>query len=92
MPAQYNPHTGEISTGSTVYEHFHEYAHLHQHSQGTALWRLRELFFHIPVANRLANLAVEIEAALIARNEMKACGIWQICDGVEALRGIRSYL
>lgn len=37
-------------------------------------------------------LAVEVEAAMMARREMMACGIWRKEDVREAARGLFSYL
>lgn len=90
--AQYDPTTLSIVRGITPYQDFHEWAHVGQHFRRTACWRARDRLFHVPVLCRLATLAVEIEAALIARREMRECGVWSDGDGTEAAQGILSYV
>jgi hypothetical protein len=90
--ASYNPVTLDLVCGITPYQNFHEWAHVAQHYRQTICWRIRTHFFHVPVLCKLAQLVVECEAALMARNEMLACGVWRKGDGTEAVQGLVSYV
>jgi hypothetical protein len=90
--AQYNPHTLALCPGASAYAHFHEWAHVGQHARRTVLWRAFERLRFVPVLGRVSLLAIEIEAAWLAREEMRACGLWQAGDAREAWAGVRSYL
>ena len=87
----YDPATGRIHA-STVYAHFHEWAHVAQQAENRMLWRLFRWLHPVPVIGRTVNVALEIEAALIARRDLMACGIWEPGDAAQALDGIRAYL
>jgi hypothetical protein len=90
--AQYNPYTLALTRGATVYGEFHEWAHVEQHARRTLCWCALERLRSVPVLGRLALLVVEIEAASIAREEMRACGVWCAGDAGEAWRGVMSYV
>jgi hypothetical protein len=78
--------------GITAYQDFHEWAHAEQHFRNTLMWRLRAAWLPVPVLGRVATLAVECEAAWMARRAMRACGIWWQGDGREAAQGLGGYL
>ena len=92
MRAEYDPQRLTMVRGLTAYSDFHEHAHAEQHFRQTVAWQVRLFFFHIPVFNKLAQLAVEIEAAAMARRGMLECGIWWPGDGREATQGLLSYV
>jgi hypothetical protein len=90
--AAYDPFSGALIAGVTPYQTFHEYAHLDQHTRRTIIWRVRETWLGIPVLGRVATLAVECEAAVIAWRDMRACGVWRAEDLRELANGLGSYL
>lgn len=57
----------------------------------TVPWRVFIALREIPVLGRFAMLAVELEAAGLALCELRACGILQGRDVVEAGVGLASY-
>lgn len=94
--AFFDPHSLTLVRGLTVYSDFHEHAHAEQHCRQTLAWRARQ-WFAADKRRRwlglgpLVELTAEIEAALIARRGMLACGLWDERDRREALQGIFSY-
>jgi hypothetical protein len=90
--AQYNPSTLALCPGGSAYGDFHEWAHVGQHARRTLVWRAFEWLRSVPMLGRVSLLVLEIEAAWIAREEMRACGVWQAGDAREAWFGVLSYL
>lgn len=87
----YDPDTLEIRW-ATPYAQAHEWAHVEQRVRRTLAWRWRDRWTGRPLLERVANLAVECEAAWLACREMRACGIWTEEDAQEARAGLLSYL
>lgn len=89
----YNPATGEIvwRVSPTAYECFHEYAHLEQQALDGPLWRAFRIHHRAPVAGKLLNFCLEIDAARRARRDLRACGILEPQDIAQALEGLFSY-
>jgi len=88
--ASYHPDRLEIEW-ATPYQQAHEWAHVEQHARCTLAWRLRARWCGTPFVERVANLAVEWQAARMAKREMEACGIWTEDDAREAFAGLLSY-
>lgn len=94
---QFNPATLFISGVTTVYEEFHEAAHLEQCTRRTLAWRARETFAHHhwlrwTGLGLLVALATEWEALLIARRDLKACGLWDDAVKSEAANAFGTYV
>lgn len=88
MRAQFNPDTLEIQW-ETPYQQAHEWAHVEQMILRTWSWRLRERWMSILFFERLANLAVELEASRIAKRDLGEA--WTDDDSRESLLGLLSY-
>lgn len=87
----YDPHRGIVAYG-TAYQQAHEFAHQEQQARNGPLWMARAALCSVPAIGRLLTAAVEIQAARMARAEMRASGIWTDIDACEAKRGIQQSL
>lgn len=90
--AHFDPWRLRLDRGRSVYEEFHEWAHVEQCVRQTWLWRSWARLWRWPVLGRVCQAAVEIEAALMARRDLRACGIWRREDARQAVAGIAAYL
>lgn len=88
MRAQFNPDTLEIQW-ATPYQQAHEWAHLEQMILRTWTWRLRERWMG-RLFERVANLAVELEASRMAKRDLGAA--WTQDDADEARLALVSYV
>lgn len=84
--------TVHLDAGASVYALAHERAHEQQHLLGTAAWRRHVRYRRTPILAAWTRFMVELEAATIARDTLRALGMWRWKFAVEMWVGLWSYL
>lgn len=97
MIAHYDPSSIQCIGCTTLYEEFHEHAHLEQHARKTIPWRIREVFtnnswLRYTGAGMFFCCLMEVEAFWIARRELKALSLWDCSTRNEAVSALLTYL
>lgn len=87
MPGVYHPGLGLIY-GVTVYDEFHEWAHVWQHARGSIVWRVGRMIRTMPLLGRLGMIAIESEASVVALWTLWRCRALEFTDLWEAAIGL----
>lgn len=94
MQSAFDPETRTVSLGAdaTPYELAHERAHQWQERERTLLYRLDRAVRRVPYFGRLTRLALEAEAADLARHALERLGRWDWAARAAARTGLWSYV